>query len=158
MNDISFILNGVKFNYRVATIIRHGEKILLHKNKNDDFYALPGGRVKLEEDSKTALHREFIEEMNAKIDIKKIIAVVENFFNYDKEKYHEIMLIYECNFVDTNFYNTEFIKGIEESGNLQFVWRKINDLDNLDIRPVNVKELLHNEEKIFSHIINKDNK
>lgn len=155
MNDISFMINGIKFNYRVATIIRHNDKILLHKNINDVFYAIPGGRIKLGEDSKTALKREFIEEMNAKINIKKMVSVVENFFNYDNKEYHEVMLIYESDFVDSNFYNTEIIEGIEKKGELHFVWKKIEELINLDIRPTNIKKLLCNTSESFSHIIDK---
>lgn len=155
-DDITFILDGIKFNCRVATIIRNNDKVLLHKNINDDFYALPGGRIKSGEDSETALSREFTEEMNAKINIKKMVALVENFFNYDKKKYHEIMLVYECDFVDFDFYNTEFIKGIEKMGELQFVWKKIKDVENLDIRPTNIKRILCNKTENFSHIIDKN--
>ena len=61
-DDITFILDGIKFNCRVATIIRNDDKVLLHKNINDDFYALPGGRIKSGEDSETALSREFTEK------------------------------------------------------------------------------------------------
>lgn len=155
MNDISFMLNGIKFNYRVATIIRHDDKVLLHKNINDVFYAIPGGRIKSGEDSKTALKREFAEEMNAELNIKKMVSVVENFFNYDNKEYHEVMLIYESDFIDFNFYNTEVIKGIEKTEELQFVWKKIEDLNNLDIRPTNIKKLLCNTSENFSHIIDK---
>ena len=147
MDDVTFWLNDIKFNYRVASIIRYDNKILLHKNINEDFYALPGGRIKLREDSKTALSREFVEEM---------VAIVENFFNYDKKKYHEIMLIYECNFEDSIFYNTEVINGVEKEGKLQFVWKKIEDIDNLDIRPTSVKRILCNKTEEFLHIIDKN--
>ena len=156
MDDVTFWLNDIKFNYRVASIIRYDNKILLHKNINEDFYALPGGRIKLREDSKTALSREFVEEMNAKINIRKLVAIVENFFNYDKKKYHEIMLIYECNFEDSIFYNTEVINGVEKEGKLQFVWKKIEDIDNLDIRPTSVKRILCNKTEEFLHIIDKN--
>lgn len=61
--DISVILDRYKFNYRVACIIQNKDKILLHKNKEDIFYALPGGRVKIGENSISALKREFMEEI-----------------------------------------------------------------------------------------------
>lgn len=153
MDDISFILNDIKYNFRVASIIRHNDKVLLHKNINDPFYTIPGGRIKILEDSISALKREFREEINAKINIKKMIAVVENFFNYENKKYHEIMFIYESDFTDINFYNTEVIKGIENKGNLQFTWKKKEDLDSLDIRPINIKKLLYSETEDFLHIL-----
>ena len=68
--DVSVMTENIKFNYRVATIIKNGDKILLHKSKKDDFFAIPGGRIMIGEDSKTALKREFLEEMGADIFIK----------------------------------------------------------------------------------------
>ena len=145
MEDVSFMLNNFKFNYRVATIIKHDDKILLHKNVNDIFYALPGGRIKIGEDSKTALAREFNEEMNVNINIKKMISVVENFFNYDNKEYHEVMLVYESEFVDSNLYSKDIIKGIEKEGELYFVWKKITELTNLDVRPIIIKKIICNK-------------
>lgn len=34
--DVSVMIENVKFNYRVATIIKNGDKVLLHKSKKDD--------------------------------------------------------------------------------------------------------------------------
>lgn len=96
--DISLMINEYKFNYRVACIIKNGDKILLHKSKKDDFYALPGGRVMIGEDSASTLKREFEEEMGAKIEVKNFLGLVENFFEYNEKKYHELMLLFEAQF------------------------------------------------------------
>ena len=84
--DVSVMIENIKFNYRVATIIRNGDKILLHKSKKDDFYAIPGGRIMVGEDSETALKREFVEEIGANIFIKKYLGTIENFFEYNGKK------------------------------------------------------------------------
>ena len=57
--DVSVMINNTKFNYRVATLIKSNNKILLHKNKEDDFYAIPGGRIMIGETSENALKRVF---------------------------------------------------------------------------------------------------
>lgn len=155
--DVSFIMSDYKFNYRVATIIRNDYKILLHKNKNDIFYAIPGGRVKIGEDSIKTLKREFLEEIGAKIKVDRMIGVVENFFTYNNKEYHELMLIYESSFEkDEGFYDKKIVKGIENDGKIEFVWKSIAEIKELDLRPKKLKDLLiDNNMKDFVHIIDK---
>ena len=116
MEDICVMLDGYKFNYRVAAIIKKDGKILLHKNKKDNFYAIPGGRVKVGESSIKTLKREFIEEIGKDINVKDFTGLVENFFEYNGKKYHEIMFLFNVEFVDNDLYNVEKITGLEENG------------------------------------------
>lgn len=153
MEDISVMLDGYKFNYRVAAIIKKNDKILLHKSKKDDFYAVPGGRVKVGESSIKTLKREFIEEMKKDININDFIGLVENFFEYNEKKYHEIMFLFNAEFVDNDLYNVEKITGLEENGKIEFIWKSISELEKLDVRPVFLKEKLLKSEEI-GHIIN----
>ena len=60
--DINFKEEGYTFNFRVAALIRNGNKILVEQNKQVDYYGLPGGRCKLGEDSISAIIREMLEE------------------------------------------------------------------------------------------------
>lgn len=152
--DVSVMINNTKFNYRVATLIKYNNKILLHKSKEDDFYAIPGGRIMIGETSENALKREFIEEMGAKITIKDYLGTVENFFEYNEKKYHEIMIVYESNFDrDSNFYKKERIIGLEESGKIEFIWKTIDEIKKLDLRPLFLKENIISNTPI-THLIN----
>ena len=72
MEDICVMLDWYKFNYRVAAIIKKDGKILLHKSKKDNFYTIPGGRVKVGESSIKTLKREFIEKIEKDINVKEI--------------------------------------------------------------------------------------
>ncbi len=153
MEDICVMLDGYKFNYRVAAIIKKDDKILLHKSKKDDFYAIPGGRVKVGESSIKTLKREFMEETGKNINVKNFIGLVENFFEYNGKKYHEIMFLFNVEFVDNNLYNGEKIIGLEDNGKIEFIWKDINELEKLDVRPVFLKEKLLKSEEI-GHIIN----
>ncbi len=47
-----------KLIYRVACVVTHRDKVLLHRAEEDSFYALPGGSVEFGETSIEALHRE----------------------------------------------------------------------------------------------------
>lgn len=71
--DISINVGKHKVNVRSAGIIIHNNKLLTHRNINQDHYALIGGRILAGEDSETALKREIMEEMGKEI---KIIGYV----------------------------------------------------------------------------------
>lgn len=58
-------------------IIIHKEKILLVKHKGRDFFSLPGGKVNLEEDIKSAMRRELFEELGVSAEVGKLLYVHE---------------------------------------------------------------------------------
>ena len=60
--DITIDVNDYKLNVRAACVIKHNNKILVHKNINSNYYCLIGGRVKIGEDSETTIKREVEEE------------------------------------------------------------------------------------------------
>lgn len=152
--DVSVIIGDIKFNYRVTAIIKNKNKILLHKCKTDDFYALPGGRVMIGEDSESALKREFEEEIGAKISISNYLGTIENFFQYNGKKYHEIMLVYEATFdKDSYFYQKEKIIGLENNGIIEFCWKTIDEISQLDLRPLFLKDKIISNSQI-NHLIN----
>ncbi|WP_156958464.1 hypothetical protein [Virgibacillus sp. SK37] len=45
--DATFKLENAVFNYRVAAVMLEKNHLLLHKQVNDNYWALPGGRVKV---------------------------------------------------------------------------------------------------------------
>ena len=98
--DISYYNQeeNIKFNFRVAAIIKYKDHILLQKSSNNYYWSLIGGRVNLGEDTLSAIAREIKEETGFKLNKKdfKLIRVIENFFEYhiDQSKYHELLFIY----------------------------------------------------------------
>ena len=136
------------------SVMIDNNKILLHKSKEDNFYAIPGGRIMIGETSENALKREFIEEIGAKITIKNFLGTVENFFEYNGKKYHELMLVYESTFdSNSNFYKEERIIGLEEDGKIEFIWKTIDEIKQLDLRPLFLKENIISNTQI-THLIN----
>lgn len=63
------------------------------------------------------------------------------------------MFLFNVEFVDNDLYNVEKITGLEENGKIEFIWKNINELKKLDVRPVFLKEKLLKTEEI-GHIIN----
>jgi 8-oxo-dGTP pyrophosphatase MutT (NUDIX family) len=62
-----------RFNYRVAGVLLRGNKVLLHKEEKDLYWYLPGGRCELLEPSPDTLVREFMEEANATVTVKRLL-------------------------------------------------------------------------------------
>lgn len=155
MEDVIAMIGGFKFNYRAAAIFENGDKILLHKNADDDFYAIPGGRIQAGEPSVETLKREVQEEMGKEIDVVGFRGMVENFFEYSNKKYHEVMVIHSAKFKDESLNEVEKIVGLEDDGKLEFIWKTREEIKDLDLRPVSIKNKIINNEEI-GHIINID--
>ena len=47
MKDITIDIDEWRLNCRAAGIVIHNNKVLVHHNTKDTYYALVGGRVKL---------------------------------------------------------------------------------------------------------------
>lgn len=63
---ITFERGTSKFNFRVAGVAIHNNKILIHMYEGFDFWALPGGRAELQETTIETIKREMKEELNKK--------------------------------------------------------------------------------------------
>ena len=94
MKDILFKSESGTFSYRIAGICVYDGKVLLHKAKNDDGYAFPGGHVAFGETNEETLVREFKEETGADIAVGDLKWVAEIFFPLHNKPCHQICLYY----------------------------------------------------------------
>ena len=154
--DITIDVEEYKLNVRAAGIIIHNNKILTHRNTKSDHYALIGGRVEIGEDSEATLKREIMEEMGKEIEITGYISTIENFFEMDSQKYHEIMFVHKAEFKNEKDQEIEeTIKNIEGKDYLVYEWIPLEKIDEYPIKPEVVKEILK-QGKFPIHKINKD--
>lgn len=145
MKDITIDVEDYKLNVRAAGIIIHNNKVLTHRNKKTDHYALIGGRVQIGEDSETTIKREIMEELGKEIEITGYISTIENFFELKGEKYHEIMFAYKAEFVNEEDKKIEdTIKNIEGKEYLQYEWLDLGKIDEYPLLPEAMKEVLKN--------------
>ena len=79
-SDITFECENMVFNFRVATIIKNGDKILVQKDDRVSHVTLPGGRCSLGEDTTETSVREFKEETDINCLFVKSLGMIENFF------------------------------------------------------------------------------
>lgn len=152
--DITIDVENYKLNVRAAGIIIHNNKLLVHKNINKDHYALIGGRVKIGEDSKTTIQREIKEETGKDIEILKSIATIENFFEMKNSKYHEILFVYQVEFINEEDKKIEYsLENIEGKKYQKYVWLDMDKIDEYNILPVSIKKIIRNK-KFPIHAIN----
>ena len=89
-------------------LIRDGDRIFLGQGYNpetqDFFYRAMGGGVDFGETSLEALKREFQEEIQAELTNIRYLGCIESIFVFKDKPGHEILQLYECDFVDPNFY------------------------------------------------------
>ena len=133
--DITIDVEDYKLNVRAGVVIMHNNKILLHRNKNSDHYAMIGGRVEIGENSEQTIKREVKEELGKEIKITGYVSTIENFFEMKGSKYHEIMFIYKAEFEndeDQKIENT--LQNIEGKDYLQYEWIELNKIDEYPLR------------------------
>lgn len=155
MSDLSIIIDGVKFNFRVGLLVKMKKQVLVEYNQDYDFVVLPGGRVKTLESSEDALIREINEEM--KIDLTnynlEFIGIDENFFELDNIKYHELYFIYKIE-IDEN--NEDFKDGMinYDSKVNYYKWVDIIDLKEVNLLPKSLINII--DSNGIHHSIQKD--
>ena len=83
-----------RFIYRTAGVAVDRDRVLIHRSEDDDFWALPGGRVEMGEIASEALAREMHEELGIQVEVGRLLWIVENFFTYAGYACHELALYF----------------------------------------------------------------
>lgn len=96
------------------------------KIKNQTFYRCLGGGIEFLEKSTDALKREFKEEINVDIVVKKFLGVSENIFTYQGKDAHELVFYYNIDILDKD-YKDEYIN-TDDNG--KAVWINIDEFKN----------------------------
>lgn len=136
--------NGI-FNFRVAGILFHENKVLIHRLVNDNFYAFPGGRVELFEDTENTIIREMREELDIDIEIRRLLWIGEHFFIHNDNKYHEICFYYLIECDDKKFLDRGDLFFVTENEiQFEFKWIPVTEIENETLYPIFIKKRLSN--------------
>jgi 8-oxo-dGTP pyrophosphatase MutT (NUDIX family) len=113
-----------RFNFRVVGIALHNHQVLLHRTPDEAFWSFPGGRAELGETTAHTLQREMREELAADIEIIRLLWIVENFFDYDERRYHELAFYFLMRLPDDSPYldQAKSHAGQEAEPELIFQW------------------------------------
>ena len=154
--DLTLDIEEYKLNIRAGGVIIHNNKILTHKNINKNHYCLPGGRVTIGESSEETIKREIKEELGKDIEITGYIATIENFFEMENKKYHEIYFLHKIEFKNEEDKNIEYTMHNEEGKEyLRYEWIDLDKIEEYNILPICLKDILKST-KFPVHKINND--
>ncbi len=151
---ISFDRQGVHFKYRVAGLCIHNGHVLLTSADGDEYWILPGGRVELGEDSRTALEREIAEETGDSTRVGDLLWVTENFFDLDGTDYHELAFTYailpdEPAILD----NAWTRRTVDGNSNIELRWFALDHLEDVPFEPAFLRPLLKDPGETPRHLI-----
>ncbi|MBC2215300.1 NUDIX hydrolase [Listeria welshimeri] len=127
---------------RVAAIIIHQNKLLLHTSHNENYWTLPGGGVE-NELTKDGLKREMKEELGEEVIIDELKIIAENRFVHNGKEIDSIEFYYKANLLSDSalvelksFKKTEaFGQYGEEPYELLFKWFDVSELKEISILP-----------------------
>jgi 8-oxo-dGTP pyrophosphatase MutT (NUDIX family) len=155
--NISFKVEKNLFNYRIAgLVVREDGKFLIQTATAVDFYTLPGGRIEMLENSREALRRELMEELEIDTEIGEMFLFLENFFDYDGLEFHELNQFYTTKILGgKKIQNLEDFEDAEGKG-ITSSWVTKEEIKDMDLRPYYLKDIIINSDMKnipFNHII-----
>ena len=132
-------------------VFRHDDRILVAEGfdavANLPFYRPLGGTVEFGERTEDTVVREIDEELGQAVTNLRLITVLENLFVGEGSPAHEIIFVYDGQFVDSAIYDQATLRGIEANGEpIRAVWRQINTFDEYyRLVPIGLAEALNND-------------
>ena len=138
--DLSIKLENTILYIRVAVLIK-GTKGYLFEKSSKGYIFTVGGKVKLNESSLEAVIREVEEELGFTPKDLNLRATLENFYSNNGEDVHEICFVYEVGDV----YKLDIPKN--------FIEVAPEDINNHDVRPKPIIDLINNNNTSFKSII-----
>lgn len=143
-SDLSIFIDGIRLNVRVGVVLRHKDDVVLEFSNTVKHVVIPGGRMKIGEPSADALAREVAEEMGINLDKSKLkfVKCLENFYDYQDYKNHEIYFIFEYELDDAE--KEAILKLDKNKDNEDSYFKVVSrfDIDNYFILPTTLAELL----------------
>ena len=127
-------------------VIRDGPRLLVRRYTapdGDHYYRPLGGAIEFGERAAQAVKREILEEIEAEIEQVRHLTTVENIFERDGERAHQIEFLFEAQFVDRSLYRAALINGTESSGKrIEAVWLDLSETLDGPLYPAGLRELL----------------
>lgn len=152
--NITFKADNLGFSHRTAGVAIHEDHVLLMHALSADFWIVPGGRVDVLETSEQSLIREMQEELSTEVKIERLLWMVENLFEYQRQYWHELATYYLVTLPEGSLLleQDEFI-GDENGFDALYRWHPLSTLADLTIYPTFLKETLLDLPETPQHII-----
>lgn len=151
--DISFQIDGEKFNYRVCAMIINEDKILAMQDERSPYYYLPGGRVMMSETAEQAVIREIEEELGITPKIIRPLWLNQAFFKEDVDglHYHELCIYFLMDITNTNLLSKGSQFSIKEGHHQHnFEWLEFKRLKDEYFYPLFLKKEIYHLPSTFT--------
>ncbi len=89
------------------------------------------------ETAEQTLKREMCEELNTHVRVGRLLWVIENFFEYQENSFHELGLYFEMSFPEESplYAQSQDFEGYEEGTKLIYRWFRTDEIGSLNILP-----------------------
>ena len=139
---------------RVAGLLIQNHKILVQRELHGNEFALPGGHIKIGETLEDGLIREYREEMEADILIKRLLWSEECFWKWNGKQAHNI-----CFYFLIDLRAGRGIPGQGEwlahrdNGSVAAGWLPIDEIGQVTLYPAFLKDEIHRLHDPIKHFV-----
>ena len=155
--DIQYKTDDGYFNCRVVGVCVKNNKVFLSKLKEDEYWTFIGGKSEFGEATDEAIIREYKEETGATLQINRLLAVIENFFDMDNSNWHQLIFFYLLNDDNNELEDFDGYKEVNDNSNAIYQWITLEQIDSLNIKPNCAQQILKKIPKNIVHYIDRDN-
>ncbi|MEO0488297.1 MAG: NUDIX hydrolase [Cyanobacteria bacterium P01_A01_bin.123] len=117
-------------------IFRQGDRILVNHGYNHTkqahFCRPLGGGIDFGETSEAAVIREIREELGVEMTAPKLLGVLESIYVYNDKPGHELVFVYDGQFVDSALYDQISLQAVEGEQPFEARWRSLDELKSGD--------------------------
>jgi len=112
-------------------VIKDGDRIFVGKHydasKKEIFYRPLGGAIEFGEYGRECVIREVREEAEKEIKNLAYLGVIENIFVYDGKPGHEIVMVFQANFVDDRMYEVGQLGCRNDGEEFDAMWKPMSE-------------------------------
>lgn len=131
-------------NIVVGLPVRDGHVLVLDGTDSltgDVFHRAIGGGIEFGEPAEAALRREFVEELNLRLERVQLLGVIESIFEYEGQPGHEIVHVFGVESAELDAIPVDARLVVLDEGS-PVGWVRIGELDR-PLYPDGALELLH---------------
>jgi ADP-ribose pyrophosphatase YjhB (NUDIX family) len=120
-------------------LLRKGNRILVNRTfdsiKKDYYWRPLGGGIEFGEHSRDAIVREIREETSNELTNVHLLEIIENTFQLDGSAHHEIVFVYDAEFVNQSLYEQDEVQCYEQRTFIAY-WKTMEEINQLGDRLV----------------------
>jgi 8-oxo-dGTP diphosphatase len=142
-NNIHVLSRAVIIGSESILLVYDPRSIPFHYYEfNKTFYYLPGGHINFQESARDAVVREIKEESGYNAIVEKFLGTIEHSWSFPGDELcchtHEVNLIFKANIPCLKASQLP----IQQEEHVAFKWILLSDLQEIDLRPKMLKDLI----------------